>query len=110
VNVSAMLIAASTVRMPQLKSLRTITIFRQKKLDYHESNAKIAFTTTSDATVMTVISRTRQTVQERQQKGDYDMYDPTYIFMIGFMFGGLLGVLITAFIYYIGMKGDGDDR
>ena len=38
------------------------------------------------------------------------MYDPTYIFMIGFMFGGLLGVLITAFIYYIGMKGDGDDR
>lgn len=65
-NISAMLIAASTVRMPQLKSLRTITIFRQKKLDYHESNAKIAFTATSDATVMTVISRTRQTVQERR--------------------------------------------
>ena len=28
------------------------------------------------------------------------------IFMIGFMVGGILGVFITAVVYYIGMRGD----
>ena len=35
------------------------------------------------------------------------MDDPVYVFMVGFAFGGVLGILITAFIYAIGMKGDG---
>jgi hypothetical protein len=34
------------------------------------------------------------------------MYDPTMVFMIGYAVGGVLGVMITAFIFAIGTKGD----
>lgn len=67
---------------------------------YHAANA---YTTTNAAPAMTVISKAGKSV--RRKGTDMEMLVGT-IFMVGFMVGGLCGVVIAAVVYYIGMRGD----
>lgn len=78
-------------------------ICQRVRSDSNGSHAANAYTTTNAAPAMTVISKAGKSV--RRKETDMEILVGT-IFMIGFMVGGILGVFITAVVYYIGMRGD----